>query len=66
MRDGADHLMTAEYDNKRMTTRPVKAVEQYIAVETHNNDKCFVRNPYPVSMLELLNQKVKSSCEMNH
>ena len=34
MRDGADHLMTVEYDNKRMPTHPAKAVEQYIAVGT--------------------------------
>ena len=34
MRDGADHLMTIEYDTKRMTTRPMSAVEQYIAVGT--------------------------------
>ena len=34
MRDGADHLMTVEYDTKRMTTRPIRAVEQYIAVGT--------------------------------
>ena len=32
MRDGADHLMTVEYDTKRMTTCPIRAVEQYIAV----------------------------------
>ena len=31
MRDGADHLMTVEYDTKRMTTCFIKAVEQYIA-----------------------------------
>ena len=34
MRDGADHLMTVEYDTKRMTTCPIRAVEQYIAVRT--------------------------------
>ena len=35
MRDGADHLMTVEYDTKRMTTSPTRrAVEQYIAVGT--------------------------------
>ena len=34
MRDGADHLMTVEYDTKRMITCPVGAVEQYIAVGT--------------------------------
>ena len=34
MRDGADHLMTVEYDAKRMTTCPIRAVEQYIAVGT--------------------------------
>ena len=34
MRDGADHLMTVEYDSTRMTTCPVRAVEQYIAVGT--------------------------------
>ena len=34
MRDGADHLMTVEYDTKRMTTYPIRAVEQYIAVGT--------------------------------
>ena len=35
MRDGADHLMTVEYDTKRMTICPVRAVEQYIAEGTH-------------------------------
>ena len=34
MPDGADHLMTVEYDTKRMTTCPTRAVEQYIAVGT--------------------------------
>ena len=34
MRSGADHLMAVEYDTKRMTTCPVRAVEQYIAVRT--------------------------------
>ena len=34
MRDGADHLMTVEYNTKRMTTRLIRAVEQYIAVGT--------------------------------
>ena len=34
MRDGADHLMTVEYDTKRMTTCPIRAGEQYIAVGT--------------------------------
>ena len=34
MRDGANHLMTVEYDTKRMTTCPIRAVEQYIAVGT--------------------------------
>ena len=34
MRDGADHLMTVEYGTKRMTTCPIRAVEQYIAVGT--------------------------------
>ena len=34
MRDDADHLMTVEYDTKPMTTCPIKAVEQYIAVGT--------------------------------
>ena len=34
MRDGADHLMTVEYDTKRMTTCPVRALEQHIAVGT--------------------------------
>ena len=34
MRNGADHLMTVEYDTKRMTTCPIRAVEQYIAVGT--------------------------------
>ena len=34
IRDGADHLMTVEYNTKRMTTRPIRAVEQYIAVGT--------------------------------
>ena len=30
MRDGADHLMTVEYDTKCMTTCPIRAVEQYV------------------------------------
>ena len=34
MRDGDDHLTTVEYDTKRMTTCPIRAVEQYIAVGT--------------------------------
>ena len=34
MRDGADHLMAVEYDTKRMTTCPIREVEQYIAVGT--------------------------------
>ena len=34
MRDGTDHLMTVEYDTKRMTACPVRAVGQYIAVGT--------------------------------
>ena len=34
MRDGADHLMTVEYDTKCMTTCPIRAVEQYITVGT--------------------------------
>ena len=34
MRDGADHFMTVEYDTKRMTTCPIRAVEQHIAVGT--------------------------------
>ena len=34
MRDGADHLMTVEYDTTRTTTCPIRAVEQYIAVGT--------------------------------
>ena len=34
MRDGADHLMTVEQDTKPMTTCPIRAVEQYIAVGT--------------------------------
>ena len=34
MRDGVDHLMTVEYNTKRMTTCPIRAVEQYIAVGT--------------------------------
>ena len=36
MRDGADHLMTVEYGtiNKRMTTCPIRAVAQCIAVGT--------------------------------
>ena len=34
MRDGADHLMTVEYGTKRMTTCPVSAIKQYIAVGT--------------------------------
>ena len=34
MRDGVDHLMTVEYDTRRMTTCPIRAVEQYIAVGT--------------------------------
>ena len=32
MRDGTEHLMTVEYDTKRMTTCSVRVVEQYIAV----------------------------------
>ena len=32
MRDGADYLMTKEYDTKRMTTCPVRAVEQYVCM----------------------------------
>ena len=32
--NGADHLMTVEYDTKRMTTCPIRAGEQYIAVGT--------------------------------
>ena len=32
MRDGAGHLVTVEYDIKRMTTCPVRTVEQCIAV----------------------------------
>ena len=34
MRDGADHLMSIEYDTKRMTTCPVRTIEQYITVGT--------------------------------
>ena len=34
MPDGADHLMIVEYDTKRMTTCPIRPVEQYIAVGT--------------------------------
>ena len=34
MRDDADHFMTVEYDTKRMTTCPVRAVEQHIVIET--------------------------------
>ena len=34
MRDGADHLMTVEYDTKRMITCPVRAIEQNNAVGT--------------------------------
>ena len=34
MRNGAYHLMTVEYDAKRITTCPVRAVEHYIAVGT--------------------------------
>ena len=34
MRDGADHLMIVEYGTKRITTCPIRAVEQYIAVGT--------------------------------
>ena len=34
MRDGADHLITVEYDTKRITTCPIRAVELYIAVGT--------------------------------
>ena len=34
IRDSADHLMTVEYDTKRMTTCPVRAFEQYIAIGT--------------------------------
>ena len=31
MRDGAHHLMTVKYHTKRITSYPVRAVEQYIA-----------------------------------
>ena len=34
MLDGADHLMTVEYDIKCIVTCPIRAVEQYIAVGT--------------------------------
>ena len=34
MRDGADPLMTVEYGTRRMTTCPIRAVEQYIAMGT--------------------------------
>ena len=34
MRDGADHLMTVEYNIKCMATCPIRAVEQYVAVGT--------------------------------
>ena len=34
MRNGADRLMTVEYDTKRMTTCPIRAVKHYIAVGT--------------------------------
>ena len=34
MRDGADNLMIVGYGTKRMTTCPIRAVEQYIAVGT--------------------------------
>ena len=34
MLDGADHLMTVEYGTKRMSTCPIRAVKQYIAVGT--------------------------------
>ena len=34
MRDGTDHLKTVEYDTKRMTTCPIRGVEQYIAAGT--------------------------------
>ena len=34
VRDGADHLRTVEYDTKRMTTCPVRALEKYIVVGT--------------------------------
>ena len=34
MRNGADHLVTVEYDTKRMTTCPIRAVEQYITPGT--------------------------------
>ena len=34
MRDSADHLMTVVYDTKGMTTCPVRAAEQYIAIGT--------------------------------
>ena len=32
MRDGADHLLTAAYDNKSLAICPVRAVEQYIQI----------------------------------
>ena len=32
MRDGTGDLMTVEYDTKRMTTCPIRAVDQYIAI----------------------------------
>ena len=34
IQDGADHPMTVEYHTKRITTCPVRAVEQYIATGT--------------------------------
>ena len=34
MRNGADHLMTVEYNTKCMSTCPIRAVERYIAVGT--------------------------------
>ena len=34
MRDGADHVTIVEHDTKRMATRPIRAVEQYIAAGT--------------------------------
>ena len=34
LRDSTDHLMTVEYDTKRMARCSVRAAEQYIAVGT--------------------------------
>ncbi|CAM9633616.1 unnamed protein product [Laminaria digitata] len=35
LRDGADHLITIPYEQVRLATCPIRAVEQWIAVGTH-------------------------------